>query len=177
MRKLGVSVFLIDYRGYGRSAGSPTGSGILLDAEAAYDYVVGTLGVPSSRLILIGESLGCGPALHLAARRPCAGVVVQSAFTSIGDMVATLVWFLPWARWLPRTRLPNLENVRRVAAPKLFIHSRADEVIPFWMGQKLFESASQPKEFWILDDVRHNDTFDDPAYSDRLGRFLDRALR
>jgi fermentation-respiration switch protein FrsA (DUF1100 family) len=175
-RTLGVSVFVFDYRGYGNSEGSPSGRGVILDAEAAYAHLTGELQVPGSRIVFLGESLGGAPAIHLAARVPCAGVICQSNFTSISDMALHRFPFLPWLYFCARTDFPNLATMPKIAAPKLFIHSQDDEIVPFSMGEELYAAASEPKRFWGLKGALHNDTFGVDGYVDRIGSFLDEAL-
>lgn len=174
--QLGVSLFLFDYRGYGRSEGSPNGRGILLDAEAAYEYVTRTLKIPPSRLVFLGESMGGAPAIHLAARVECAGLVCQSNFTSIPDMALHRFPVFPWLYFCARTDFPNLDTIPKVRVPKLVIHSRTDEVVPYSMGEKLFQAAAEPKEFWEIRGAYHNDTFGHDDYYPRLRSFLDKVL-
>jgi fermentation-respiration switch protein FrsA (DUF1100 family) len=176
LHKLGVSVFLFDYRGYGKSDGSPNGKGVMLDAEAAYAYVTGELHVEPSRLVLLGESLGGAPAIRLASRHECAALIVQSTFTSIRDMAGVRLPYLSWLRFLVRTDFPNLDTIASVRAPKLFIHSRTDPVVPFWMGEKLFAAARPPKEQWIIDRASHRDTFGLDDYPVRVGNLLNLVL-
>ncbi len=175
-RKLGLSVFLFDYRGYGKSEGSPDGKGIMRDAESAYRYLTEQLHVPPARLVILGESLGGAPAIRVASRHDCAALIVQSTFTSIRDMAGVRFPYFPWLRFLARTDFPNLDTISRVRAPKLLIHSRTDEVVPFWMGEKLFAKASEPKERWVIDSATHNETFELPGYWDRVRSLLDRVL-
>jgi fermentation-respiration switch protein FrsA (DUF1100 family) len=176
-RKLGLSTFLFDYRGYGRSEGTPDGKGVMLDAEAAYRYVTRDLKVPPAKLVLLGESLGGAPAIRLAARHECAALIVQSTFTSIRDMAGFVVPYFPWVRFLVRTDFPNLETISGVSVPKLLIHSRTDEVVPFWMGEKLFAAAAEPKELWIIDRAAHSQTFGQPSYWERIRALVDRVLK
>lgn len=175
-RKLGVSVFLFDYRGYGKSEGSPNGKGIMLDAEAAYRYVTHDLHVAPTRLVILGESLGGAPAIRLASRHDCAALITQSTFTSIRDMAGVQFPYFPWLRFVVRTNFPNNEDIARVRAPKLLIHSRTDEVVPFWMGEKLYAAAKEPKEMWVINRAAHNETFGLPGYMDRIRMFLDQVL-
>ena len=175
-RKLGVSVFLFDYRGYGRSEGEPNSKGVILDAEAAYRYVTKNLSVPPSRLVILGESLGGAPAIRMASRHDCAGLITQSTFTSIRDMAGVAFPYFPWLRFFVRTDFPNLDDIGRVRVPKLVIHSRTDEVVPFWMAEKLFAEAKEPKDLWVIDRAGHNATFGLPGYMDRIRAFLDRVL-
>jgi fermentation-respiration switch protein FrsA (DUF1100 family) len=84
--------------------------------------------------------------------------------------------YLQWLRFLVRTDFPNLDTIASVRAPKLFIHSRTDQVVPFWMGEKLFAAARAPKEQWIIDRARHRDTFGLDGYSGRVGNLFNRVL-
>jgi fermentation-respiration switch protein FrsA (DUF1100 family) len=126
------------------------------DARAAWDLLTGARGVPAQRIVVFGESLGCAPAIDLAAQVVPAGLVVQSGFTSIPDMVAALLPFVP--RTLIRTRLDSLGRIRRVRCPKLFIHSPADEVVPYGLGRRLYEAALEPKRFHEVPGAPHNET-------------------
>jgi len=148
----------------------------MLDAEAAYRYVTTKLNVPASRLVVLGESLGGAPAIRLASRHDCAGLIIQSTFTSIRDMAGVVFPYFPWLRFFVRTDCPNLDEIGRVRAPKLLIHSRTDEVVPFWMAENLFAKAQEPKDLWVIDRAGHNATFGQPDYMDRIRAFLDRVL-
>jgi hypothetical protein len=178
LRSLGVSVFVVDYRGYGRSEGSPSEEGLYLDAEAAYRFMVERLGVPPSRIVILGRSLGGAPAIHLASKVDCAGLVVQSTFTSARAMAPVRMPYLPWLWLAVRTDFPNEERIAEVRAPKLIIHSRDDESIPFRMGRALHDAAPEPKEFFELSGFRHDDPRlrQSPEYHARLRAFFDRVL-
>jgi fermentation-respiration switch protein FrsA (DUF1100 family) len=153
---LGVAVLALDYRGYGQSEGVPSEAGLYADARAAYDWLRER--TPAERIVLMGESLGGGPACELAATVPIGGLILLATFTSVPDMAAH---FYPWlpARWLVRTRFDNLSKIARVRAPKLFVHSRLDEVVPFEMGQRLFSAAAEPKQALWLERSSHNALF------------------
>jgi hypothetical protein len=146
----GFSVMAYDYRGYGTSKGKPTESGVYDDANAAYDYLTQQLHVPDHQVIAMGRSLGCGAAIHLAARRPVAGLIVEAPFLS-AFRVLTRVRLLPWDKF------NNLHEIRHVHVPVLIIHGRADQIVPFWHGEKLFQIANQPKTFLPIDGAGHND--------------------
>jgi len=151
MRRHGFAVLGFDYRGYGASSGGPTTtSGATRDMESVYRYAVHTLGVPPSRLVLYGRSVGGGPAADLAARLPSAGLVLESTFTSV-FVVMTRVPLLPFDRF------PNLRHVRNVHAPVLVIHGTADEVIPVAHGRRLYAAANDPKQALWVDGAHHND--------------------
>jgi fermentation-respiration switch protein FrsA (DUF1100 family) len=153
---LGLDVLGLDYRGYGRSEGSPSEAGLYADALAGYDWLAAR-GSPRE-VVVLGESLGGGPACELALQRPVAGLVLLSTFTNIPDMAARTFPFLP-VRFVVRTRFDNLDKVARIAAPKLVVHSRRDEVIPFAMGERLARQAKGPVQSLWLDRATHNDTY------------------
>lgn len=155
LARLGADVMVIDYRGYGRSEGSPTEKGLYMDAEAAYRYLTEVRGVPPERIVVYGKSLGGGPACEIARRFPCAGLILMSAFTSIPDMANRLVPIFP-VGWFVRERYDNLAKVAEIAVPKLVVHSRPDELVPFRMGEALYEAAAGPKRRLWFDEGTHN---------------------
>jgi len=176
LRQLPANVLVVDYRGYGKSEGKPSEAGLYLDARAAWDWL--SARTPPGRIVILGKSLGSGPACELASRVPCGGLVVQSAFTSAPDMAWRVVPLFP-ARWFMRTKFDNLSKVPGIACPKLFIHSRDDEVIPFRMGERLYAAASEPREHAWFDGAGHNDLWivREKEYFALLARFLDRCGR
>lgn len=142
---LGLDVLLFDYRGYGRSDGTPGEAGLYLDAEAAWAHLVAR-GVRPADIVVHGQSMGGAVAAHLAARRQPAALVLESAFTSVPDVAARLYWWLP-ARWLARLSLDTRAELAGVRSPVLVIHSRDDEIIAFAHGQALHAAAREPKAF------------------------------
>ena len=146
----GFSVMAYDYRGYGTSTGKPSEQGVYDDANAAYDYLTQQLHVPADRVISMGRSLGCGAAVHLAARRPVAGLVIEAPFLS-AFRVLTRVPLLPWDKF------NNARDIRKVHVPVLIVHGRNDHIVPFWHGEKLFAIANAPKTFLPIDRAGHND--------------------
>jgi len=146
----GFSVFAYDYRGFGTSTGKPTEKGSYEDADAAYDYLTTQLHVPGNRVISMGRSLGCAMAIHLAANRPVAALVVEAPFLS-AFRVLTHIQMLPWDKF------NNAREIRKVHVPVLIIHGRADQVVPFWHGERLYALANQPKTFMPVDGAGHND--------------------
>lgn len=147
---LGLEVLIVDYRGYGRSSGRPSEAGLYRDAEAAYDYLTEEQGISSDRLLVFGRSLGAAVAAQLASRRPVAGVILESGFTSVPDLGAELYPFLP-VRLLSRYRYDTREALSEVTAPVLVVHSRDDDIIPFSHGRALFEAAGEPRQFLELE--------------------------
>ena len=170
----GSALLLLDYRGYGRSQGRPTEKGLYADADAAYQYLIAA-GWKPERIVLHGESLGCAVAVDLAARRPCAGVVLEGSFTTTREVAAHVLPVLgPLLIWSYNSKA----KIGRVRAPLLFMHGDRDEVIPFALGRALFEAAPEPKSFWAVPGAGHNDLIAaaGPAYGEKLRNFY-RELR
>ena len=153
-RQMGLSVLLFDYRGYGKSEGTPSEKGTYLDAEAAYDWLL-QQGFAPERIAVYGESLGGAVGIELARRRQVACVAVESAFTSVPDLGAQLYPWLP-VRLLSRFRYDNAKKIANLGVPVLVIHSPDDEIIPYAHGEALFAAAAEPKRF-LQTSRRHND--------------------
>lgn len=172
LRALGLNLFAFDYRGYGESEGAPTEQGLYRDAEAAYLYLRDTLGVPPERIVVFGHSLGSAVAVELVGRVPAAGLVLDGALTSVVERAQEMFPYAP-VRWIAASRYPSIERVGALSLPKLFLHARADEVIPFAHGRRLFEAAAPPKMFVPLQGG-HGDAFevDSAAYFGAIGRFV-----
>jgi len=154
--RLGINVLAADYRGYGKSEGTPSETGVYSDADAAYDYLTQVRHIPPENIIIYGHSLGGAVAIDLASRRPCGGLIVQSSFTSVRDMARRL-FRIPLLEYLPRSRFDSLAKIRRVRVPILIVHGTRDETVPFSMGQRLFEAAPEPKYFFAVPGAGHND--------------------
>ncbi len=153
---LRASVFLYDYRGYGRSAGRPSEEGLYRDVRAAYRWLTEKKGVAATDVVLWGESIGAAVALDLALNVPHRALVLEAPFTSAVDMGRRL---FPWApvRLLMRTRFDNLAKIRRIRRPVLIIHGTNDSIVPFDMGRRLFEAAPEPRRFLAVQGADHND--------------------
>lgn len=156
--ELGVAVFLFDYRGYGRSQGTPSEEGTYRDAEAALAYVVSRSDVDAKRIVYFGRSLGAGVAVELATRRPPFALILESPVPSIADLVKRHYPFLPVSGLL-RTKYDSLSKIGNVRAPLLVLHGDRDEIVPFEGGRKLFEAAGEPKKFYTIRGAGHNDTY------------------
>jgi hypothetical protein len=154
----GLSVFLFDYRGFGKSSGRPSEPGLYKDGLAAWSYLVEKEGIAPERIILHGHSIGGAVAIEVALQKKVGSLVIESAFTSTKDMARTMPLFALFAPIFP-AHYNNLEKIPRVSTPKLVIHGERDEIVPFAMGQKLFEAAKDPKFFYPVKDAGHNDVF------------------
>jgi hypothetical protein len=171
-QSLGLSVFIIDYRGYGQSGGRTTESGINRDADAAWRYLTETRGLSGSDIVIFGRSLGAAVASRLATEHQPLALIVESSFTSIPDIAQEIYPWLP-ARWLSRLRHATRDYVRDVRCPILIIHSRDDEIIPFHHGEAIFAAANQPRTLLALHGT-HNDAWlvDERTYIEGVGAFL-----
>lgn len=157
-RRLGVNVLIPEYAGYGMSGGRAGEAGCVATADAAYDHLRARLDVDPARIIVVGWSLGAAVAVDLAARRPVAGLVTLSAFTSMGDMARALYPWLP-ARLLLRHLFESERKIARITAPTLLIHGRRDGIIPFAMSDRLAAAAGGSITRLAIDDGDHNDLF------------------
>jgi uncharacterized protein len=153
---LNVSILVFDYRGYGRSEGNPSETGILSDARAARHWLAKRTGVAEADIILHGTSLGGAVVVDLASRDGARGLILENTFTSIRDVAASHFGVLP-VHWLLATRLDSLAKIRDYHGPLLQTHGDADRVIPFALGEKLFEAANGPKQFVRVPGGDHND--------------------
>ena len=145
-QRLGLDALLIDYRGYGQSAGRPNEQGTYRDALAAWRYLTGNRGLAPESIVIHGESLGGAIAAWLAARTEPGALVLESAFTSAVELGAAAYPWLP-VRLLARHRYPTRTHLGRVRAPVLVIHSRDDDIVPFAHGEALYAAAPAPKRF------------------------------
>ncbi len=157
-QRLNVNLFLFDYRGYGRSQGTPSEKGTYLDARAALQYLLERPDVDPHQIVYFGRSLGAAVAVELAVARPPKGMVLVSPFSSVREMAKMAVPF-PAAGWLVRNHYPTISRIRNVQAPVLVIHGDLDETIPIAQGRRLFEAANEPKTFRELTGAAHNDTY------------------
>ena len=173
-RRLGVSILIIDYRGYGLSEGSPNEQGTYLDAEAAVAHALSRPDVDPGRLVLFGRSLGCAVAAEMALRHDVYAVVLESPFTSISAMARRAYAFLPGLGLLVGNMYDTLDKAARIDAPVMVLHGDSDDIVPFEMGREVFEAAREPKRFYRIPGAGHNDTYavGGGPYLDALGSFL-----
>lgn len=150
----GYNVFLVDYRGYGQSTGQPSEAGLYADALASWCFLVDERRTGPSDIVLFGRSLGGGPATWLATQVDARALLLESTFTSVPDIAAHHYPILP-VRWLSRYQFNSLSRISDVGMPVHVIHGRTDEVVPFEHGQRLHDSAREPKTFTATRDT-HN---------------------
>ncbi|HBG61444.1 MAG: hypothetical protein A2Y03_01380 [Omnitrophica WOR_2 bacterium GWF2_38_59] len=169
--QMGVNVFIIDYRGYGKSEGSPSEEGLYEDAAAAFDYIVSRKELDPEKIISYGVSLGGAVAVDLAANRKVCGLIVDSSFSNAKDMAKKILPFIPG--FIIKTKLDSLAKIKGIKYPKLFLHSPQDEVVPFVLGRKLYKAASEPKEFVELSGGHNDNHIEDEAkYKEKINLFI-----
>lgn len=168
-----AALLAVEYRGYGESSGTPTVANVQRDADAAWEWLAARPEIDSSRIVVYGRSLGTGPALQLGATHPVAGLVLESAFTTLRALARAHYPIFPAA--LAGSGFDNLAAIARVRAPVLFIAGDADRIIPIAMGRDLAARVGA-SEFWVIRGAGHNDTYDLGAheYARRFKEFVAR---
>ena len=176
--RLGVSIFIFDYRGYGRSEGSTYEEGTYLDAESAITYVRSRGDVDPEKTIYFGRSLGCAVAAEMAIKYPPRALICESGFTSVRAITKSVYPFLPGLQLLVTTKYDTLSKIERVNAPVMVLHGDRDEIVPFSMSRELFDAAKGPKRFYTIEGAGHNDTYyvGGPAYFEALREFVDEVI-
>ncbi len=159
LHRLGLNVFIVDYRGYGRSEGTPDEQGLYRDARASLAYLQGRPDVNSDRIAVFGRSLGGAVAVDLCSRAACHKLILESTFSSTEDMARSIIPFFPLARLLTE-RFDSERKIARIRAPLLQFHGTRDEVVPFRLGEKLHRAAPEPKRFVAIPGAGHNDTYE-----------------
>jgi fermentation-respiration switch protein FrsA (DUF1100 family) len=171
------NVLMFDYRGYGRSEGSPDEEGIYKDGRAVFDYALKLPEVNPRRVVLWGTSLGGAVAVDVALHRRAAGLILESTFSSAKDVARAVYPFLP-VHLVLRSQFNSAEKIQNITIPVLVMHGNRDSIIPIALGRKLFRAANDPKEFYEITGADHNDTFftGGSAYYDKVSLFARTAL-
>jgi fermentation-respiration switch protein FrsA (DUF1100 family) len=157
LRSVPANVLAVEYRGYGKSEGKPDETGLYLDAQAAYEYLVRDRGVPPGRVVAIGHSLGTAVAADLASNHQVAGLVLEAPFPS-GAAVAKRVYpFLPGLGAVLKSKFETGKKLAQVRAPVLVVHCKDDPVIPFALGENVFRAANEPKSFLRVEGICHEE--------------------
>jgi len=172
LNKIGANVLMFDYRGYWKSSGKPTEQATYEDAMACYNWLIEVKGFKPENIIIFGRSLGGAVAIDLATKVKCGGLIVESSFTSAPEMAAHVFPFFP-VRFLSKYNYDSIHKIKNVNCPLLVTHSPDDEIIPFKMGQILFDEAKEPKQFVELRGG-HNDRLylQDPVYKKAVSEMI-----
>lgn len=175
----GMSVLLLEYRGYGASQGRPGEAGFLEDAKAGMDFLVQEVGSPD-RVVVFGRSMGGAVAAGLASIRPPGALILEASFTSLEAMARRLYPILPRVLFRRlKGRFDTLQLVKGVTSPVLVVHGTGDEIVPFEMGEALLAAAPEPKAWLPVQGAGHNDVFwvGGPDYFRSLARFVRESLQ
>jgi fermentation-respiration switch protein FrsA (DUF1100 family) len=168
-----LNVFAFDYRGYGRSEGSPHEAGVLADGHAAHQWLAKRAGIQPNEIILMGRSLGGAVAVDLAATHGAKGLILWNTFTSMPDVAARHFPWLP-VRSLMRNRYQSVDKIPKYSGPLLQVHGSSDQIIGFDLGENLFAAATTPDKKFIR--VERGDHNDPPSeeFLQECAAFLDR---
>ncbi len=171
-RRLGLNVFIFDYRGYGRSQGAPDEAGLYRDADAAWRYLTDTRGVAAQDIVIFGRSLGGAVAAQLATQAPAGALILESTLSSARDFAREAFPLLS-RMILVRYDFNTTQRMREINSPVLVLHSPDDEIMPYALGEQVFQAAREPKRFVRLRGD-HNSGFllSQPQYEQALGDFL-----
>ena len=154
----GYGLFFLEYRGYADNPGKPSEKGLYNDALAAIKFL-SEKNIKSNKIILYGESLGCGIAVKLSTEFEFAATILEAPFTSINDVAQKLYWYLP-AKWLVLDRYNIIDIVNKIKSPLLILHGEKDRIIDINFGKKVFKAANQPKESLFVPHAGHNNLFE-----------------
>jgi pimeloyl-ACP methyl ester carboxylesterase len=159
LRHDGFNVIVAEFLGYGMSSGKPSEAGCYATADAVYDYLLSRDDINRNKIVPVGWSLGAAAAIDLASRKPVAGVVTVSAFTSMHDMAHKLLPFMPTSLML-RHHFENERKLRSLDLPIFIAHGRDDDIIPYEMSDRLANAAKGPVTHMTIEGARHNDVFE-----------------
>ena len=173
LHSIPLSIFIFDYRGYGKSTGVHSEKGLYEDAIAVWNYLTKTKEIPPKRIILFGRSLGGAVALYCATRTNPAGVIIDSGFTSIPAMVRyhSTGCLIPFFK----EKYPAIYYIQSINIPVLILHSRYDETTPFFMGEELFRNCPSHKKYFVELKGGHNNNFfiDSYVYRNSIREFIE----
>jgi len=183
VEKLSCNVFIVSYRGYGQSTGSPSEIGLKLDSTAALLYLQTCKEINPRKIIVFGRSLGGAVAIDLAGHTtltptspPLAAIILENTFTSIYDMQKIMFPALNYFSFLCTNRWMSVETINRVTVPVLMISGGSDEVVPSWMMEKLYESCKSKKKFILFPLGEHMDTWTKQNYFEQMKDFIDQLF-
>jgi len=170
----GFGVAYLSYRGFGGSSGSPSEAGLIADATAAYEWLIAK-GVEPGKIGLLGESLGSGVAVQLAAKREVGAVALEAPYTSTVEVAAKIYWWLP-VHVLMKDQFKSIDFIAAVVAPLLIIHGEEDRLIPVDFGKRLFAAANQPKELEVVESLGHDVLFEETTWASEV-EFFARVIK
>ncbi len=172
LSEMDQDVFLVSYRGYGKSTGKPSEQGIYTDGEAAVNYALNTLGYTENEIILFGRSLGTTVAVHIAQNRNFKKVILATPLTSGKDMASAMG--LGLVKYIAGSSFNSIDKINNINSSILIIHGDKDELIPYAMGKKLANTFNGVKQFVTIKNGGHNDLqeVDSELYWGSIQNFL-----
>lgn len=176
---LKINIFIVEYRGYGKSTGTPSEDGIQIDAQSALNYILKHEDVDPNKIFVFGRSLGGAVAIDLASRNPDSikALVVENTFTSVPSMVDVLFPVLKYFKFLSRNQWFSEEKIKHIQIPTLFLSGRKDQLIPPSMMDKLFESCgSVDKNFEAFENGYHEDTWNSKGYYQKFSNWVEKKF-
>jgi len=164
----GIGLVALEYRGYGGNEGSPSEAGLIADGEVAYAYAAAHY--PTKQIVIWGQSLGSGVAVAVAAEKPVGRIILEAPFTSTAAVASIRYWYIP-VSLLMKDQFHSDTRIQKVTASLLILHGMKDQVVPFAMGERLFELANKPKHIVRFLDAGHDD-LDANGALNAVARFL-----
>ena len=171
-RSQGFGALFVSYRGYGKSSGNISESGLVTDAITAHAWLVNR-GVTPEQIAVVGESLGTGVSVQLAARQKIAVLALEAPFASAADVAGAIYWWLP-VRLLMKDTFDSRNFITQVKVPLLIQHGDADGIIPLEQGKRLFAMANEPKQMEIIPGAGHDAIHDQSLWEREVAFFLQR---
>jgi uncharacterized protein len=165
----GYEVWMMDYPGFGKSTGKRTEQRMYEDAATLYQLAVQRMHADS--IIIYGKSIGTGVAAHIAARRPCRRLMLETPYYSIASLASTWFFMYP-TKWLVKYKFPTCDNLPLVKAPITIFHGTSDEVIDYKNARRLMKFLKPGDEFVTIDKATHNDVPDFQLYHDKVDSLL-----
>src|SRR5467141_17311 len=174
LRNTPANVLALEYRGYGRSEGTPSERGVYRDADAAYLYLVNTRSIDPKTIVSFGQSLGTAVAAHLAAHHEVGGVVLEAPFPSASRVARKFYWFLPGVGLLLHSQFDTEQRLKAINVPVFIVHCNQDPVLPFQFGQEVYNAARSPKHFLGINGYCHEEAsvIAPTQYRSALRKFL-----
>lgn len=165
----GFGALFVSYRGYGKSSGSMSERGLINDAVASHAWLVAK-GIAPESIVVVGESLGTGVAVQLAAQRPVAAVALEAPYAAAVDVAARHYWWLP-VRLLMKDTFRSRDFIGKLKIPLLVQHGDRDGIIPVDQGRVLYAAANEPKELVILPGEGHDVIFSEGVWQREVAFF------
>jgi fermentation-respiration switch protein FrsA (DUF1100 family) len=172
--QLSYSIFLIDYRGFGKSEGKPSEKGVAMDADAALAWLTAEKGYAAEKIVICGRSFGGAVAIPLAARSKPRALIAEAAFSSLGDIAADMHPYFP-VQYLLKEKHDSESAIGRVTSPVFVAHSKDDDLIPVAHGRRLYAAANEPKTYFEFIGPHNNSAYPESQamYRKGLEAFLD----